>query len=311
LGGKESTLMKNIRNLITTALATAVAAVVFVGAPASADTETRNPDGSVTTTSTTSSTDEYGDGTTTTTKTTTWPCARGQQQVFVETRVEGPQPGGSTKSFTQSCETTAEDSPRGPEDGRRVAGFWASTGAGEHGSAALPEVAFGVLVDGPAATGEATVTVAGRTYAVTLDEQGDGRVVLPRSFPAGKHLVDIRYAGDERTLPTRSGAGRGPAGGPVCLTVAKADSSLAISLPKSWKKTNRPVATIRVRADGSPTAGHVRVRVGGKSVTAVVRDGFARVRLPTASKGGKTVTLAYTGDRNHEAANAKRAVRLR
>ncbi len=303
--------MKQIQNVITTALAIAVAAVVFVGAPASADTETRNPDGSVTTTSTTSSTDEYGDGTTTTTKTTTWPCARGQQQVFVETRVEGPQPGGSTKSFTQSCETTAEDSPRGPEDGRRVAGFWASTGAGEHGSAALPEVAFGVLVDGPAATGEAIVIVAGRTYAVTLDDQGDGRVELPRTFPAGRHFVEIRYLGDEQTLPTRSGAGRGPAGGPIYLTVAKADTRLAISLPKSWKKTKRPVATIRVRADGSPAAGHVRVRVGGKTVTAAVREGLAKVRLPKVSKGKKTVTVAYVGDRNHEPSRASWTVRVR
>lgn len=301
--------MKQIQNVITTALAIAVAAVVFAGAPASADSS--NPDGSTTLISVETSTNEYGDVTTTTTKTTTWPCTRGQQQVFVETRVDGPDPGGWSRSFTQFCETTAEDGPSGPQDRRREAGFWASTGAGEHGSSALPEVAFGVLVDGPAATGEATVTVAGLTYAVSLDEKGDGRVVLPRPFPAGKHLVDIRYAGDDRTLPTRSGAGRGPAGGPVYLTVAKTDTRLAVSLPKAWKKSKRPLATIRLDAEGAPVAGRIRVRVGGKTVTATVRNGVSKVRLPTAPKGRKTVTISYTGDRNHHAVHAKRTVRVK
>ena len=302
--------MKKIKNLIATSLAAAVAAVVFAGAPAAADTETRNADGSVTTTSVETTANEYGDVTTTTRKTTSWPCTRGQQQVFVETRVEGPQPGDSTESFTQSCGTIVEDGQGRPQDGRREAGFWASTGASEHGSSAAPEVAFGVLVDGRAATGEATVTVAGRTYAVTLDDQGDGRVDLPRTLPAGRHLVDIRYLGDERTLPTRSGLGRGPAGGPVFLTVAKADTRLVVSLPETWKRHKRPMATIRVCADGAPAAGRVRVRVGGKTATAIVRNGVAKVRLPKASRGKKTVIVSYAGDRNREAARTKRTVRV-
>lgn len=299
-----------IKHLIIASLVAAAAGVLFAGAPATADTETRNADGSVTTTSVERSTDEYGDTTTATTKTTTWPCTRGQQQVFIETRVEGPQPGGSSRSFSQACESV-EGGPGGPRDARREAGLWASVGAGEHGSAATPEVAFGVLVDGPAATGEAAVTVAGRTYTVTLDDQGEGRVELPRTLPAGGHLVNIRYLGDERTLPARSGAGRGPAGGPVYLTVAKADTRLTISMPKSWKKTKRPVATIRVHAEGAPAVGRVEVRVGGEAVTVAVRDGVAKVRLPKAYKGRKTVTVTYTGDRNHEAAKAKRTVRMK
>lgn len=303
--------MKKIKNVITTTLAIAVAAVVFAVAPAAAGTETRNPDGSVTTTAVEKSTDEYGDTMTTTTKTTTWPCTRGQQQVFIEKRVEGPQPGGSSKSYTQSCTTASDDGPSEPQAARREAGLWASTGAGAHGSAAAPEVVFGVLVDGPVATGEATVTVAGRTYEVTLDDQGDGRIELPRTLPAGRHLVDIRYLGDERTLPTRSGLGRGPTGGPVYLTIAKADTRLAVSLPKTWKKSKRPTATIRVHAEGAPAVGRVKVRVGGEAVTVAVRDGVAKVRLPKASKGRKTVTVAYTGDRNHVAAQAKRSVRVK
>jgi hypothetical protein len=311
LGGKESTLMKNIRNLNTTALATAVAAVVFAGTPAVAGTETRNPDGSVTTTSVETSTDEYGDTTTATTKTTTWPCARGQQRVFVEKRVEGPRPGGSSRSFTQACESVVKDGPSGSQGARREAGLWASTGSGEHGSAAAPEIVFGVLVDGPVATGEATVMVAGRTYMVALDEQGDARVDLPRTLPAGRHLVDIRYLGDERTLPTRSGLGRGPTGGPVYLTIAKAETRLTVSMPKTWKKSKRPMATIRVHAEGSPAVGRVKVRVGGKAVTVAVRDGVAKVRLSKASKGRKTVTVTYAGDRNHEPSKLARMVRVK
>lgn len=300
-----------IKNLITASLTAAVAAVVFAGVPAAADTETRNADGSVTTTSVETTANEYGDVTTTTTKTTTWPCTRGQQQVFVEKRMEGPQPGGSSRSSTQSCDTTFEDGPSGPQDGRREAGFWASAGAGEHGSAAAPEVAFGVLVDGPAATGEATVTVAGRTYVATLDERGDARVELLSTLPAGRHLVDIRYLGDERTLPTRSGLGHGPAGGPVYLTVAKADTRLAISLPKTWKKNKRPVVTIRVHAEGAPAAGRVKICVGGKTATVIVRNGVAKVRLPKASRGKRTVIVSYAGDSNHEAAKTKRTVRVK
>jgi hypothetical protein len=71
------------------------------------------------------------------------------------------------------------------------------------------------------------------------------------------------------------------------------------------------VATVRVSTDGGPASGVANVRVAGRSSTAALRDGTARLRLPARLRpGAHTVKASYAGTAGVAASSASATLRV-
>ena len=96
---------------------------------------------------------------------------------------------------------------------------------------------------------------------------------------------------------------------PVTVKFAATVSlSLSRQVYFSWQNSTATV-TVDSGASAAPT-GTVTIRVNGKTVTAALVDGVAKVQLPKLRAGIHTVTATYSGDSATTGGSAQKLVWL-
>jgi predicted amidohydrolase len=161
--------------------------------------------------------------------------------------------------------------------------------------------AFGL----PTVSGTVAVTVAGRTVEAPL---GDGAASLPLAAmtKAGSFPVAVRYLGDDPLV--------GAAEETLMLTVRKARPRLSVRFSKRTVKSGaRAKAKVRISAPGLPgPGGKLTVKAGGRSATFAVRNGVARVSVPTIRRTGKVkVSFAFRGSAALKSATKRAMIAVR
>jgi hypothetical protein len=208
----------------------------------------------------------------------------------------GTYPGSGTVTVT------ARASGDGPiADGATTT--WSHTFATDRASLAITLTATGgtygtaATVTGTLASasgpvsGPVSITVDGRSFGTATAAAGRFAVELDRTLAAGTHQVTVAYAGDDLI---------GAATGAVDVTVAQATPKVTLKVTprKAKARRTRLTAVVTVTLPGSTVqvSGTVKVKVGGRTLTATVRDGRARLKLPAITKRGKVrVQASYVG----------------
>ena len=139
------------------------------------------------------------------------------------------------------------------------------------------------------ATGNVTITVAGKTYTAPVK---DGKAVFNvPGLKAGNYAVDARYNGDDKydSLDVNG-----------TFTVSKVKLDMGIS-----------AATIKVGDDGTVTVtvpkdatGKITIEVAGKKYTALIKDGKAVFNVPGLKVGIHHIKAYYEGDEKYESSQA-------
>ena len=139
------------------------------------------------------------------------------------------------------------------------------------------------------ATGNVTITVAGKTYTAPVK---DGKAVFNvPGLKAGNYAVDARYNGDDKydSLDVNG-----------TFTVSKVKPDMSIS-----------AATIKVGDDGTVTVtvpkdatGKITIEVAGKKYTALIKDGKAVFNVPGLKVGIHHIKAYYEGDEKYESSQA-------
>ena len=139
------------------------------------------------------------------------------------------------------------------------------------------------------ATGNVTITVAGKTYNAPVK---DGKAVFNvPGLKAGNYAVDARYNGDDKydSLDVNG-----------TFTVSKVKPDMGIS-----------AATIKVGDDGTVTVtvpkdatGKITIEVAGKKYTALIKDGKAVFNVPGLKVGIHHIKAYYEGDEKYESSQA-------
>ena len=139
------------------------------------------------------------------------------------------------------------------------------------------------------ATGNVTITVAGKTYTAPVK---DGKAVFNvPGLKAGNYAVDARYNGDDKydSLDVNG-----------TFTVSKVKPDMGIS-----------AATIKVGDDGTVTVtvpkdatGKITIEVAGKKYTALIKDGKAVFNVPGLNVGIHHIKAYYEGDEKYESSQA-------
>ena len=139
------------------------------------------------------------------------------------------------------------------------------------------------------ATGNVTITVAGKTYTAPVK---DGKAVFNvPGLKAGNYAVDARYNGDDKydSLDVNG-----------TFTVSKVKPDMGIS-----------AATIKVGDDGTVTVtvpkdatGKITIEVAGKKYTALIKDGKAVFNVPGLKVGIHHIKAYYEGDEKYESSQA-------
>ncbi len=139
------------------------------------------------------------------------------------------------------------------------------------------------------ATGNVTITVAGKTYTAPVK---DGKAVFNvPGLKAGNYAVDARYNGDDK-YDSQDVNGT--------FTVSKVKPDMGIS-----------AATIKVGDDGTVTVtvpkdatGKITIEVAGKKYTALIKDGKAVFNVPGLKVGIHHIKAYYEGDEKYESSQA-------
>lgn len=139
------------------------------------------------------------------------------------------------------------------------------------------------------ATGNVTITVAGKTYTAPVK---DGKAVFNvPGLKAGNYAVDARYNGDDKydSLDVNG-----------TFTVSKVKPDMGIS-----------AATIKVGDDGTVTVtvpkdatGKITIEVAGKKYTALIKDGKAVFNVSGLKVGIHHIKAYYEGDEKYESSQA-------
>lgn len=161
-----------------------------------------------------------------------------------------------------------------------------------------------VAATGTVPGGEVTLRVGGRTRTARLTD-GSARVWVGRFGRPGPRRVTVSYAGDALTAPGRATAR---------LRTRKAATRLVpVRARVRTTRGTRARVVARLRANGLPARGRVRVTVGGRPVRAqVTRVGHRIVvRPPSLRPGRHRVVVRYGGTRATRPARAIFRVRVR
>ena len=238
------------------------------------------------------------DGDTTTT-TTTYPCQDGREITVI--RVDSPRES-TTTTTSRRCETQPQAS------GVSIA---ASASSGVYGRAQTLYFDIDSSTDSTP-TGTATVLIDGRPFREFAVQEDWETVLLPADLPAGEHVVDVEYSGDEQHRPTA--LSQGPMGA-LTISVTKAATSTSVSAPRTVKRHQRKSASVAVRTDGGvPATGTVRVYVNGKRVATKQVTAGSRsvpVRLPAMKRGKKSLKVVFAGDGNQKSSSRTASIRVR
>ncbi len=231
----------------------------------------------------------------------------GSGTVMVTARASGAAPiaEGATTEWTYTFSTKDVEVP--PVDAAVQLGLRAT---GRTYGRAIPVSGTLAKASGQAVSGRVSIQVDGRPYRTVTATNGRFSVSLARDLRAGNHRVTASYAGAQ---------GLRPATRTVGVRVAKATPkvSLRVSPKKAKSNRTRVTANVTVSLPGSSLKvdGRVRIKVGGKTVTATVRNGKAKVALRPSGKPGRiTVRATYvpTGaDKTSVKSRSSKAVKLR
>ncbi len=163
-----------------------------------------------------------------------------------------------------------------------------------------------ITATGPSgAVPEGSVTLSsGAAVLGTVALRPDGTASVPW-IPAlaGATQLVASYAGDFRFAPTSSS--------PAVVTVARTPAKLKLS---GSLKSGRPgVVKVKVRTvAGLPATGRVTLKVGSTTVTAKLRKGVAKVRIPKVPRTAKLkVKVSYAGDDQYAGRSVKHIFQLR
>lgn len=151
-------------------------------------------------------------------------------------------------------------------------------------------------VDGDAPTGRVTVFAGTKVVGSGVLAGGKAQITLgATALPAGRHTLDLAYAGD---------TGNAASAGKVLVTVAKAkvkvDAAVKTRKPKAG---TRPTVVVKVTATGARPVGAVRIMHRGKVVGTgkLNAKGKVVVRLTRQARGTRTLTVHYVGSANFTA----------
>jgi 5'-nucleotidase len=173
-----------------------------------------------------------------------------------------------------------------------------------------PQIVYGeagsvtVKVAPASATGMVRVTRGKALVGVGTLASGSTSIALPAtSLPVGTHTLTLSYAGDAEHKASY---------GAVDVKVVKAKPRLKIKV-----KPERIVAgvtkariVVKVRADGFTPTGKVRVRIAGTTYKVPLKEGKGFVMMTLDKPRTYVAKVRYSGDRNTEAARAKREIEV-
>lgn len=158
-----------------------------------------------------------------------------------------------------------------------------------YGSKATAEVT--VTSKGDAPSGTVTLTegskVLGEAVVWTSGKTGKATITLPKNLKVGTHKITATYSGNETVKGSTAKAN---------LKVEKVKTKVSVSTKTfKVKKNARPTITVSVSAKAT---GKISVKVGKKTITAKLKNGKAKVKLPKITKKTK-VKVSYTGSSTH------------
>lgn len=203
----------------------------------------------------------------------------GSGAVTVTARASGLAPiaEGATTSWTHTFLTTGVEVP--PVDAVVQLGLRAPSGT--FGRAVLVSGTLG-RTSGQPISGRVDVRVDGRSYRTVSATNGRFSLSLARDLRAGNHSVTASYAG---------ATGLRPASRTLTMRVVKVTPKVSLRVSPTQAKANRTrikaVVTVSLPGSSLKVNGRVKIRIGNKTVTATVRDGKARVTLPSTGKVGR------------------------
>lgn len=151
-------------------------------------------------------------------------------------------------------------------------------------------LSVGVSAPGIAAIGgDVSVAVDGTTTTGKVTG-GAAQLALPTITKAGQYAVVVSYMGDALVDAATN---------TVVLTVAKASPKLSVKLAKSTLTAgnrSKSKATVKISAGTLPVVGTVKVKFAGRTITAKVSKGVAKLTLPAAIKVGRyKLSFVYGG----------------
>jgi predicted alpha-1,2-mannosidase len=144
---------------------------------------------------------------------------------------------------------------------------------------AVPVTGTLTRTNGQPLMGAVAVSVDGKPYRTVIAFNGQFATTLPRDLKGGTHRVTAAYAG----MTGASAASR-----TISVRVSKATPKMMLKVSK------RRSATVTVSVPRSPVtvSGKVAITVGGKTRTAMLKNGKVTIKLPVATRTGRVTVKA-------------------
>ncbi|MFD2840290.1 Ig-like domain repeat protein [Populibacterium corticicola] len=169
-----------------------------------------------------------------------------------------------------------------------------------HGNAAKIKVK--VQSGSAPVTGKVAISVDGKAFkTVALAADGTVTVELSKSLSVGKHTVEVRYLGNERTAPASATSS---------VTITKSTANAALTVKNTSYGVARK-ATAAVKSNGKAASGKVTFYVAGKKFKTVnlSAKGVASVNLSKALRVGQhKVEARYLGNSTTSAAKVTKTL---
>ncbi len=142
------------------------------------------------------------------------------------------------------------------------------------------------------ATGTITVTEGETVLCSFVVGEGDS-CDLPADLPGGDHLLVVAYGGDANHLASTA---------PVTVSVARRAVEFAATVARSYVGTDAELVTI-----GLPEAatGTIDVRIGDEQLCTIALPATSCTMTGFPSAGTFDLAVSYSGDGNHEPAEAE------
>lgn len=148
----------------------------------------------------------------------------------------------------------------------------------------------------PIANKKVTVTINGKSYSGTTNDNGQASIAVPKTLAAKTYKSTITFAGDDKYEKST---------GTVDVVVAKATPKLTAK-SKSFKrsvKTKIYAVTLKTNLNKVMKSAKVTIKVNKKTYTVKTNSkGVATFKLTKLTKKGKyTATVKYAGSSNYKA----------
>jgi Big-like domain-containing protein len=165
-----------------------------------------------------------------------------------------------------------------------------------------------VTADGAAPTGSVSVSSGGTVLGSASLTGGAATIVIPaKKLAPGAHTLSVTYGGNSTV---------GSADTTATLTVTKAKATLAkpsVTPQKVVVKKTKATVTIKVTASGVTPTGKVTLSGGGLAKRTVTLGAGGKVKVKLAvfrTKGAKTLTVTYAGDKYVAGATSKVTIKV-